>query len=188
MPRESQAETKHAPINFAWKCTQIVAHVKLTSHTSQLDLAQVKYPRIKYVNQMKTNRIIRRATRTSLNLGSGIADRSMGARSMTLMKRASSTVMAHRTWTHLRSREKQKINPLLLCCNKWAQKQCTIAVMTSLQIYTKITQSNMHSHQYTHWWYHRWLLLWLTYHCWLSAELRPSENTGSSPAETVRHW
>lgn len=163
-----------------------MAPVKLTSHTSQFNLAQVKYPWIKYVIQMKTNRLIRRATHTSRNLGSGIAERSTGARSMTLMKRASSTVMAHRTWTHLRSHEKRNLNPLLLCCNKWARKQCTIAVMTFLQIYTKITQSNVHSHQYTHWWYHRRLLLWLTYHCWLSAELRPSENTGSSPAETDR--
>lgn len=38
---------------------------------------------------------------TSLNRGSGMAERSTGPRSVTLTKRASSTVMAHSTCTHL---------------------------------------------------------------------------------------
>lgn len=45
---------------------------------------------------------------TSLKRDSGIAERSTGPRSATFTNRASSTVIAHRTWTHLWERQTQR--------------------------------------------------------------------------------
>lgn len=50
----------------------------------------------------------RAASLTSLNRDSGMAERSTGPRSATFTNRASSTVMAHRTWTHLWETQTQR--------------------------------------------------------------------------------
>lgn len=86
--------------HFVWTQTKLYVVCVLVITTSQKQDGDLFMTLIElYLEQTQCS--VPALSLTSLKRGSGMAERSIGHRSVMLTKRASSTVMAQSTWTHL---------------------------------------------------------------------------------------